>query len=103
MIQQITNHQNNVVTGASIGGFIPGGIDVEEIPEEVMSCPSKWLYKDGNFKENPDYIQPEEKVVPTIEELTKENELMKVQIEAQSEQMDFYEDCIAEMASVSYA
>ena len=103
MVKQITIDENNVVTGASIGGFIPGGIDVEEIPQDVMSCPSKWLYKDGNFEENPDYIQPEEKVVPTIEELAKENELMKVQIEAQSEQMDFYEDCIAEMASVIYA
>ena len=103
MVKQITIDENNVVTGASIGGIIYGGIDVEEIPEEVMACPSKWLYKDGNFEENPDYIQPEEKVVPTIEELAKENELMKVQIEAQSEQMDFYEDCIAEMASVIYA
>ena len=103
MIKQITIDENNVVTGASIGGFIPDGIDVEEIPEEVMACPSKWKYENGRFSENPDYIQPEEKVVPTIEELAKENELMKVQIEAQSEQMDFYEDCIAEMASVIYA
>ena len=40
---------------------------------------------------------------PTVEELAEENKLLKMQIEAQSEQMDFYEDCIAEMASVVYA
>ena len=103
MVKQITIDENNVVTGASIGGFIHGGVDVNDIPDEVMRCPGKWCYIDDEFVENPDYIQPEEKVVPTIEELAKENELMKVQIEAQSEQMEFYEDCIAEMASVIYA
>lgn len=70
MIKQITIDENNVVTGASIGGFIPGGIDVEEIPEEVMSCPGKWTYKDGVFAENPDYVTPEEE--PSFEELQEE-------------------------------
>lgn len=41
--------------------------------------------------------------LPTVGELAEENKLLKMQIEAQSEQMDFYEDCIAEMASVVYA
>ena len=103
MIKQIAVNENGVVTSASIGGYIPDGIDVDHIPQEVMSCPSKWLYKDGNFEENPDYVPPEEEVVPTLEEFAQENKLMKSQIEAQSEQMDFYEDCIAEMASVIYA
>ena len=44
---------------------------------------------------------------PTTEErvaaLESENKTLKAQVSAQSEQMDFYEDCIAEMASVVYA
>ena len=70
MIKQITIDENNVVTGASIGGFIPDGIDVEEIPEEVMSCPGRWTYKDGAFAENPDYVPPKEE--PSFEELQEE-------------------------------
>ena len=44
---------------------------------------------------------------PTTEErvaaLDAENKTLKAQVSAQSEQMDFYEECIAEMASVVYA
>ena len=44
---------------------------------------------------------------PTTEErvaaLEAENKLLKEQVSAQSDQMDFYEDCIAEMATVVYA
>ena len=44
---------------------------------------------------------------PTTEErvaaLEAENKTLKAQVSAQSEQMDFYEDCIAEMATVVYA
>ena len=35
--------------------------------------------------------------------LKAENKTIKAQVSAQSEQMDFYEECIAEMASVVYA
>lgn len=35
--------------------------------------------------------------------LESENKTLKAQVSAQSEQMDFYEECIAEMASVVYA
>ena len=55
MIKQITIDENNVVTGASVGGLVTGGIDVEEIPEEVMNCPERWIYTDGNFEPNPNY------------------------------------------------
>ena len=44
---------------------------------------------------------------PTTEErvaaLESENKTLKAQVSAQSEQMDFYEECIAEMATVVYA
>ena len=44
---------------------------------------------------------------PTTEErvatLESENAMLKAKVSAQSDQMDFYEDCIAEMAAVVYA
>ena len=70
MVKQITVDENGVVVCASIGGYIPGGIDVEEIPQEVMRCPGKWTYKDGEFSENPDYVPPEEE--QSFEELQEE-------------------------------
>ena len=38
-----------------------------------------------------------------IAELEAENKLLRAQMSAQSDQLDFYEDCIAEMAAVVYA
>lgn len=38
-----------------------------------------------------------------ITALEDENRLLKAQVSAQSDQLDFYEDCIAEMATVVYA
>lgn len=55
MVKQIKIDENNVVVCCSVGGFIEGGIDVGDIPDEVMSCPSKWCYIDGKYTENPDY------------------------------------------------
>lgn len=44
---------------------------------------------------------------PTTEErvaaLESKNAMLKAKVSAQSDQMDFYEDCIAEMATVVYA
>lgn len=51
--------------------------------------------------------EPEPEPDPTTEDrvaaLESENKTLKAQVSAQSEQMDFYEECIAEMASVVYA
>ena len=51
--------------------------------------------------------EPEPEPSPTTEDrvsaLESENKTLKAQVSAQSEQMDFYEECIAEMASVVYA
>lgn len=69
MVKQIKIDENNVVTGASIGGYIPDGVDVEEIPEEVMNCPQKWTYVDGTFKPNQGYVPPEEGEDITIDDL----------------------------------
>ena len=40
---------------------------------------------------------------PTNDELAAENKLLKQQVSALTEQQSFYEDCIAEMATVVYA
>ena len=42
-------------------------------------------------------------VPPTAAELAEENKLLKQRVSALTEQQSFYEDCIAEMASVVYA
>lgn len=55
MVKQIVIDDNNVVQLCSIGGLLEGGIDVSEIPNEVMACPAKWVYEDGGFAPNPNY------------------------------------------------
>lgn len=47
--------------------------------------------------------EPEPVIPPTNEALAAENKLLKQQVSALTEQQSFYEDCIAEMASVVYA
>ena len=65
MIKQIKTDENGVIQMCSIGGKIDGGTDVDFIPDEVMKCPAKWVYSDGNYAENPDY-QPPEPPAPEI-------------------------------------
>lgn len=38
-----------------------------------------------------------------VKKLETENKLLREQVSAQADQAEFYEDCIAEMASVVYA
>lgn len=62
MIYQVTTDENNVLTGWSIGGYIPDGIDVPEIPEYIQNSNelNKWCYtEEKGFYENPDYIIPD--------------------------------------------
>ena len=66
IIRQITVDENNVVQVCSIGGYIEGGIDVDEIPNEVIHYPNKWKYIDGEYTENTDYKEPTQE--PTQEE-----------------------------------
>lgn len=69
MVKQITVDEKGVVVCASIGGYIPDGIDVGEIPAEVMSCPGKWTYKDGRFEPNTGFVPSEEDEGITIDDL----------------------------------
>ena len=47
--------------------------------------------------------EPEPTAAERISTLEAENKLLTAQVAAQSDQLDFYEDCIAEMASIVYA
>lgn len=69
MIKQIKINEDNVVELCSIGGFIEGGIDVEDIPDEVMACPAKWLYVGGEFIPNEAYVEPAEEEIFTIDDI----------------------------------
>lgn len=105
---------------------IEDGIVVEVIPEyalpvdkwygaafaaQCMEAPDEveqhWTYdpKTGTWAEPKP--EPDLEPTPTTDErvaaLENENAMLKAQVSAQSDQMDFYEDCIAEMASVVYA
>lgn len=72
-----------------------GKIVQEEYTQpEVVSATAREIPKEDDS----DYTAP-----PTNEELAAENKLLKQQVSALTEQQSFYEDCIAEMASVVYA
>ena len=58
MVKQIKIDENNIVGYCSVGGFIEGGIDVDDIPDEVMACPEKWKFEGGGFVPNEGYIEP---------------------------------------------
>lgn len=51
----------------------------------------------------PDPVEPEPTTEERVSTLESENSMLKAKVSAQSDQMDFYEDCIAEMAAVVYA
>lgn len=54
---------------------------------------------DAYNKDHPD-VEPEKPT--TIDDIKKENKLLKAQLQAQTERSDFIEDCIAEMAGIVY-
>ena len=55
MVKQIKIDENNIVGYCSVGGFIEGGIDVDDIPDEVMACPSRWKFENEKFVPNEGY------------------------------------------------
>lgn len=58
MVKQIRIDKNNAVICCSIGGIIENGIDVAEIPDEVLACPPMWKYEGGRFVPNEGYAEP---------------------------------------------
>lgn len=98
MVKQIKTDDNGVVQMCSIGGKIEGGIDVDFIPDEVMKCPSRWIYKNGSYAENPDYQPPE----PPAPEITTEDLALAVAELAEASASDKLEMemAMAELAEI---
>ena len=85
--------------GMETPNFPFGEVEVAEI-NGVMAV-TKWTA--GTIPEPEPEPDPEPTTDERITNLETENAMLKAQITAQSDQMDFYEDCIAEMASIVYA
>lgn len=85
--------------GIETPNFPFGEVEVAEI-NGVMTV-TKWTA--GTIPEPDPEPEPEPTADERITNLETENAMLKAQITAQSDQMDFYEDCIAEMASIVYA
>ena len=84
---------DNIITNIIVlpDGADPAAHGALQLPE------GKWI--------GDQYAEPSTQ--PTVDEqiaaLEAENKLLRAQMSAQSDQLDFYEDCIAEMAAVVYA
>lgn len=62
-------NENNIVTAYSTGdGYIEGCMEIEHIPEDF--APNKYMYIDGEYVLNPDYVEPSDE--PTSDEPTSE-------------------------------
>ena len=84
---------DNIITNIIVlqDGADPAAHGALQLPE------GKWI--------GDQYTEPS--TPPTLDDkvaaLEAENKLLRAQMSAQSDQLDFYEDCIAEMAAVVYA
>ena len=82
--------ENNIIVNVVVlpDGAGPAAFGCKPLP------PGKWIG---------DEYDSDATQAQRIAELEAENKTLKAKVSAQSEQMDFYEECIAEMASVVYA
>lgn len=55
----LLNFQNMIISCARVGGFA-GGIDVDDIPDEVWNNPSAWKYINGKYVPNENYVEEPE-------------------------------------------
>lgn len=72
-MRQIIVDENNAITGYCEGdGYVEGGVDVKYYPEGFVEefAPKKWLYINGEYVLNPDYVEPADE--PTLDELKKQ-------------------------------
>lgn len=85
--------------------IVKSGVNEYEISENhplaTMSETKRLCYiyeENGSF-----YPYVSTDIIEKFEEQANENKIVNSKIEAQSEQMDFYEECIVEMAEIVYA
>lgn len=104
-------HRNQLCDGAAVPAgwaVVPDTLAAANFPfgaptvEEINGVATVTAWVPGTLPE-----AAEEPVEPSQAErlaaLEAENTLLQAQVAAQSDQMDFYEECIAEMAMVVYA
>lgn len=75
------------------GGFVT--LELDELGERAQAITVNEEARNAHLEQ-----YPETEAEPTEAE---QINLLRAQIEAQSQQLDFYEDCIAEMAAAVYA
>ena len=80
-------------------GFVTLELDGETVTAMIGNQEALDAYKASL----PEPVDPQPTTEERVAALESENAMLKAQVSAQSDQMDFYEDCIAEMATVVYA
>ena len=79
---------NNIIISWCTVGGIEGGLNVENIPEEVKTAPiGKYKYVGGKFVVNADYTEPTEEPTLSVEE----------RLEELMAQAEFFDSAIAEI------
>lgn len=76
---------------------------IEHDGETVTSCTWDEDAYRAYIAALPDPVEPPPTTEERVAALEAENKLLKEQVSAQADQAEFYEDCIAEMATVVYA
>lgn len=76
---------------------------IEHDGETVTSCTWDEDVYQAYIAALPDPVDPPPTTEERVAALEAENKLLKEQVSAQADQAEFYEDCIAEMATVVYA
>lgn len=76
---------------------------IEHDGETVTSCTWDEDAYQAYIAALPDPVEPPPTTEERVAALEAENNLLKEQVSAQADQAEFYEDCIAEMATVVYA
>ena len=91
-----TDNENRIVKSGINEYEIPDTHSLAKMSETKRLC---YVYEEnGSF-----YPYVSTDIIEKFEEQADENKIVNSKIQAQSEQMDFYEDCIVEMAEIVYA
>lgn len=103
------NQSGNMQTVPDGWAVIPESMETKNFPfgdvttEEIDGVMTVTSWTSGEIPEPEPEPGPVKSIDDRVTELESENKLLTSKIEAQSDQLDFYEDCIAEMASIVYA
>lgn len=105
-------HRNQTGTFSAVpDGWaeIPDGMETPNFPfgevtvDDTQTPPIVTKWTAGTIPEPELEPDPQPTTEERVAALEAENKLLKEQVSAQADQAEFYEDCIAEMATVVYA